>query len=143
MNNATTIAITKAVSSKNAKTAREGLTPGAHAVDVTVRVQGMLTVGADTSKTPTCSIPLKETLALFVKKSGMMREHAMRIMEESMTEAIAASGKGAGAVEGVEDIANAMKRVTAFTESLPKTPVKGRVTFKGTMSEIATQIAAG
>ncbi len=102
---------------------------GHHEVDfkVLVHVTGSITKLKDTSKTPTVSIPLKATLALALQKAGVQRENITRILTEAMTEALNMGKKGEETIkEQLADVEAAMKRVTAVTSALPKTPVSGK-----------------
>lgn len=124
----TTLALSRAVSSKEDKVAREGVAPGTYDVDVTVRVRGTIEVLDDTEKTPTVSIPLKEVLALFVARSGCTREHSLALLRECMADALRDGVKGEGAVAAAADIDAEYKRaVKDMLAGLPKTPVKGAV----------------
>lgn len=124
----TTLALSRAVSSKEDKVAREGVAPGTYDVDVTVRVRGTLAVAEDTDKTPTVSIPMKEVLALFVARSGCTREASVKLLRECMTEALLHGVKGEGAVAAAADIAKEHKKVVEeMLESLPRTFVAGAV----------------
>jgi len=121
-------ALNNLVAAKAAKAARDEVNPGEHAVDFTVRVTGTVKVLADTEKTPTVSIPVKEVLALFVQRSGCTREHSLALLRECLTDALSASTEGKGAIEGAIDLDAEFKAAVAdLTASLPKTPVKGAV----------------
>lgn len=101
---------------------------GVHDIDevVTVRVKGTVTKRADTSKTPTVSVPLKATLALLLDRMGFQRDAASAILVECMTEALKLGDKATGLVEErLADVEASLKRVAAVTEALPKTVVKG------------------
>ena len=137
MNATQTIALNSLIETKVAKAAREGLEVGTHQVDVTVRVTGSLTVAEDTEKTPTVSIPVKEVLALFVARSGCTREASLKLLRECLTDALAEGTKGEGAIDGAVDIDAEFKAmVSTLTASLPKTPVKGAVKAKLTVTEV-------
>jgi len=138
MNAIDTIALNNAVETKVAKEAREALEVGKHSVDFMVRVTGTINVAEDTEKTPTVSIPLKEVLALFIARSGCTREASIALLRECMTDALKDGVKGVGAVDAAADIDEAFKaEVAALTASLPKTPVKGKVTTKLTVTEVS------
>jgi len=129
MTNEETTAVAKAISDKALKHARSGLSVGRHEVDVTVRIHGSLSVFADTDKTPTVSIPMKETLALFIRYCGITREAAISVLTRAMTDALDDSTEGAGAVLAalpvLEETMNTI--VNPMLKSLPRTPVKGMV----------------
>lgn len=136
MNATQTIALNNALDTKVAKAAREAVEPGSFDVDFMVRVTGTINVAEDTEKTPTVSIPVKEVLALFVARSGCTREASIKLLRECLTDALKDGVKGEGAIEGAVDIDEVFKaEVAALTASLPKTPVKGKVTTKLTVTE--------
>jgi hypothetical protein len=136
MNATQTIALNNAIETKVAKAARDAVEVGKHQVDFLVRVTGTLNVAEDTEKVPTVSIPVKEVLALFIARSGCTREASIALLRECMTDALKDGTKGVGAVEAAADIDEVFKaEVAALTASLPKTPVKGKVTTKLTVTE--------
>ena len=112
--------------------------PGKHEVDFIARITGSVNVAADTERTPTVSIPMKEVLAIFIQRSGVTREASVKLLKEAMTEALKDGGtKGTGAIDAAADIEMASKDIVAeVTSALPKTPVKGRVTSSLTISHI-------
>lgn len=104
---------------------------GKHEVDFTVRIQGGVSILDDTERTPTVSIPMKEVLAIFIQRSGVTRAASVKLLKEAMTEALKKDVKGAGAIDAAVDIDQASKDIVEeVAASLPKTPVKGRVTCK-------------
>lgn len=106
---------------------------GVHRVDATVlvRLTGTVTKLEDTEKTPTVSIPLKATLALALQKAGIQRENIAAILVEAMTEALEMGEQGEARIaDQLNDVEEAMQRVTAITRDLPKTPVSGATTCK-------------
>lgn len=139
MNNATIIALAKVVGTKETAAARNGLSIGRHEVDFMVRVRGTMNVGEDTEKTPTVSIPMKETLALFIRYCGITREAAMAILERAMTDALEQGPQGTGAVaEALPIIEETMAAiVNPMLARLPKTPVKGAVRTSLEFTEIS------
>lgn len=148
MNQINTIALAKAVAEKTTKAAREGLAVGTHEIDMTVRIHGTMTVAEDTSKVPTVSIPMKETLALFIKYSGITAQHATALLTRAMTEALAANDEGEQGTEGKGAILAALpilestmaNVVKPMLESLPKTPVKGAVKTKFNITEMVGEL---
>jgi hypothetical protein len=141
MNAIETTALNNAIETKVAKAAREAVEAGSFSVDFTVRVTGSVNVAKDTEKTPTVSIPVKEVLALFVARSGCTREASLALLKECLTEALTKGVEGQGAIEAAADIDEAFKaQVNALTAGLPKSPVKGKVTAKLTVTEIPTGI---
>ena len=151
LNDLTTLALSRAVSAKADKLAREGVAPGHYDLDLTVRVTGTLEVLEDTEKTPTVSIPMKEVLALFVARSGCTREHSLNLLRECMADALRDGVKGEGAVAAAADIdAQYKASVAEMLATLPKTPVKGAVKADieatrvcgGSISHLTEDIAA-
>lgn len=138
MNAIDTIALNNAVSTKDGKAAREAVEVGSYDVDFMVRVSGTINVAEDTEKTPTVSIPMKEVLALFIARSGCTREASIALLRECLTDALQDGTRGAGAIDAATDIDEVFKaEVAALTASLPKTPVKGKVTTKLTVTEVS------
>lgn len=130
MNDIISNAVTKAVSDLAA--ARP--LPGVYQVDetITVHVNGVLTVLTDTEKTPTVSIPVKEVLALFIARSGATREASLNLLRECLTDALKGGVKGEGAVDAAASVDAEFKAAVAdLTASLPKTPVRGAIKWKG------------
>lgn len=150
MNNVTQIALTKAVNDKAAKIARSGLSVGRHEVDFTVRVSGTLNVSEDTDKVPTVSIPMKETLALFIRYSGITGPHAMALLKRAMTDALAANEDGEQSSQGVGAIAEALPIIEETMRTiiepmladLPRTPVKGMVKASLQVTEVGELVEA-
>ncbi len=138
MDNIATVALSKVIKETALKAARAGLAVGSHAVDFTVRVHGRMNVAEDTEKIPTVSIPMKETLALFIRYCGITREAAMLILERAMNDALAESSQGTGAIaEAMPIINETMDSVVApLLARLTKTPVKGMVTTKLNITDV-------
>lgn len=131
-----TLALSKAISTKSAGACRDAMTVGRdQKVDFTVRVKGYLDIFEDTEKTPTVSIPMKETLALFIRYCGVTREAAMGLLQRAMTDALAVKESGEQNHKGVGAIAEAMPIIDEIEKTivepllrtLPRTPVKGKV----------------
>jgi hypothetical protein len=126
------LVLSKVVNSAAEKAAREGLSAGVYPVDFTVTVKGEVSVRPDTEKVPTVSIPIKETLALFIARSGALRDANIALLSECIADALAAKGGegGAkGALTGEFDAAFG-EVVSNFLATLPKTKVKGAVDCK-------------
>ena len=103
--------------------------PGMYEVDFEVAVKGSVSVGDDTTKKPTVSIPMKEVLALFIQRSGVTREASVKLLREAMIEALKQDTKGTGAIAAATDIEQVSKDIVSeVVASLPRTPVLGRVT---------------
>src|SRR4051794_7930309 len=66
------------------------LEPGRYFCDelLTVRVTGIVERKDDDFASPTVSIPLIPTLALFWEKCGVTHDHALRMLQEAISEAM-------------------------------------------------------
>jgi hypothetical protein len=114
------------------KDARGNVTPGDYHIDTMVRVKGTVKVGKDYTTVPTVSIPMKETLALFIHYCGCTREAAIDALRRAASESIEATGKGAGSLADAlpvveETLAKVQEEVLA---DLPRQPRKGAVSVK-------------
>ena len=137
MDNLKIIALNNLIETKAAKAARAGLSVGTHQVDMLVRVQGTVSVAADTEKVPTVSIPVKEVLALFIARSGATREASLKLLSECLTDALKDGVKGEGAIKAAAEMDKEFEaRIKALTAALPKSPVKGAVKTDLTVSEV-------
>ena len=137
MDNLKIIALNNLIETKAAKAARAGLSVGTHQVDMLVRVQGTVSVAADTEKVPTVSIPVKEVLALFIARSGATREASLKLLSECLTDALKDGVKGEGAIKAAAEMDKEFEaRIKALTAALPKSPVKGAVKTDLTVCEV-------
>jgi hypothetical protein len=84
MNNAQKVAVAKAVSAANVKKAKSALKPGTHRVDMTIRVQGVVTKGEDYEKFPTTSTPWLKVVGLLVHRSGAHRDHTLQLLQNAL-----------------------------------------------------------
>lgn len=137
MDSITLTALSKIVADM-AKDARDSVEAGSYTVNttVTINVAGTVKVSEDTEKTPTCSIPVKEVLALFIARAGFTRDHSIALLKECLGKALSKGVEGQGAIEAAADIDSEFKAAVAeLTASLPKTPVKGKVAVKATLTE--------
>ena len=133
MNDMISLAIAS-ILEKETKDFKKEIAPGVYAVDTTISVTIKATVkkGEPSEYTPTCDIPLKETLALILEKAGFQRENMMKTIVECMKEALESKAKGNSIIaERLKDIDVAMERVTNMTEQLPKKSKQGIVTITG------------
>ena len=105
-----------------------------------------LTIGHDTDKSPTASIPLLPTLALLVKRMGATREAAMTMLTEVMDEALTLDKNAAKALLEEQGVADAQATIkNKVIAKLPRTKVKKSVKVKGaklTTSGAAQRTAA-
>jgi hypothetical protein len=100
-------------------------------IDVTLKIDE-LSIGHDTDKAPTCSIPLLPTLALLVKRMGFQRDAALALLREVMTEAITMDEDAAKKLAAQEGVAETMKTLQQeVIATLPRTPVEKSVKAKG------------
>ena len=118
---------------------------GRHYIDeeIVVRVQGSVEKRADQLVSPTVSIPLIPTLALFWEKAGITRDHALNMLREAITEAMD---------DGVSEDANIQDRIgdvtTAITairkeliDKLPKMKRAGRLDLSDLEVEVVPAVA--
>jgi len=108
-------------------------------VRVVLEFFGTLEKGVSYERTPTVSVPLIETLALFLARAGATREASEALLVECMTDAILETGKGQDALsETVPAVAAMLERVRAnVLDKLPKVSVSGAVKFKGSVTELS------
>jgi len=91
-----------------------------------------LTIGHDSDKAPTASIPLLPTLALLVKRMGVTRDAALDAIKGAMEEALALDKDAAKALMQEAGVAEAEKLVKEkVIATLPRTPVKKSAKAKG------------
>ncbi len=116
------------------------LETGRHYFDetLTLRVTGSVEKQADQLVAPTASIPLVATLALFWEKSGITRDHALKMLREAITEAMEdGADKGEQIQARLKDVEAAIKAVKDdLIAKLPKVKRSGRVITKGLEIEI-------
>jgi len=132
-----TVALAQALSSKEVREAKGGLSPtglddsGKVArvpVDVTVRITGSLGKGEDFDKVPTVSVPLISAMALLVRRMGITREAALELLCEVMTDAIELGKDANKTLLEESGVLAAQKQVKEdVLTRLPRTPVQGRV----------------
>ena len=121
----------------------ERLPVGVHSVDTVVRIKGTIKVGEDYERTPTVSVPLKETLALFIAYSGITRKAATDALVKAMNDALANSDKGAGALkDSLAVVDETMETVSkSVLSKLKKVPCNGSVTTKLTVESMGELLA--
>ncbi len=121
------------------------IAPGKLEIDetITLRVKATITKSEDVLYTPTTSVPLIAALALVLDKSGVTREHAARILQEALTEAIEAGEEAEGSVlERIKDVEAAVERVQAVTGNLPKKVRAGATKVVGSVEVVSSQLIA-
>lgn len=140
------IALGKAVAASEIKGHRSKLTPGIYPVDMTVHVKGVLQVELDTQKTPTVRIGVKSVMGLFLARSGALRETNRLLLQECISEVIREQIATNDDDAKVVHVGDALREkyeeeydtlVASMLSELPKTPVKGDVTFCGETMKIS------
>jgi hypothetical protein len=124
--------------SKVAADLRDSLEPGTYEVDeeVTLTAKGWVTVGEDTTKASTSSIPLLPALALVVKRLGAQRERALTLLREVVTEAMEMDESARAHLLEETGVGDAMELVKReVVAKLPRTPVRGSVKFVGEIKD--------
>ena len=107
---------------------------GRHTIDevLVVRVQGSVEKHADQLVSPTVSIPLVSTLALFWEKSGLNRDEALALLREAITEAMDDRvNENAAIQQRIDDVQGALTAVRQeLLDQLPKMRRAGRLITK-------------
>ena len=132
----------KAILGKVWKDESLSLTSGKHHVDdvLTVRIFGTVEKRADTEASPTVSIPLIPTLALFWEKSGITRDAALNLLREAITEAIQLNDSTDGKIaERMNDVQKAVDAIRKdLLAKLPKAPRAGSTITKNVSVEVVS-----
>jgi hypothetical protein len=106
------------------------LEPGRYVCDevIRVRVTGTIEKCDDKIITPTISIPLIPTLALFWEKCGVTRDHALRMLREAVSEAMFDGVREDSAIQShIKDVDAAIKAVRDdLINRLPKMQRAGK-----------------
>lgn len=129
---------------KEAKETRDALAPQDYVIDdiVTLRLDGVLRVGKDHDRAPTCKIPLLASLALMVKRMGIQKEAALEVLREVMTEALTMEKDATAELLAETGVADAEKLIRdAVISKLPKDTVAGKVTTKGMVGVVGVPIS--
>lgn len=110
------------------------LEPGRHHFDeeFVVRVQGSIEKHDNQLVTPTVSVPLVTTLALFWEKAGIARDEALSLLREAMTEAMENGVNEDRQIKNrIQDVNAAIEAVrTDLLSKLPKMSRAGRTVTK-------------
>lgn len=125
------LALSKGVSAWLKAQEETDLPVGEHSVSAQylVNVTGTLTRAEDTSKKATSSIPWKLFAAVLSEKCGITGEPAMRMITDSLVEAMdLRSDKKQALSELLLYVERAEQRVEKMIAALPRTPVKGALT---------------
>lgn len=100
-------------------------------IDLTLEI-GELSIGHDTDKSPTCSIPLLPTLALMVRRMGIQRDAALALLKDVMTTALSTDKSATAALLAETGVDEAMELIQAeVIATLPRVPVAKTVKAKG------------
>jgi len=110
------------------------LDPGRHYFDdvLMVRVTGSVEKQRDQLVAPTTSLPVIPIIALFWEKSGITRDHALRMLREAIAEAMQNGNQKNEHIEArMKDVEAAVKAVKEdLIAKLPKAKRSGRVITK-------------
>lgn len=121
------LAIARSFSKDELDLARDGIAPGKYQVDARIHVVGEIQINADTQKTPTSSTPWLTAMAVLVRRCGFQRDAAIKLIMDSVNEAVTLDKDAAEALmlnTGVKQAKDALAQEYA---KLPKTPVRGAV----------------
>ena len=138
-------ATTKALLAKSWKNEDAALTPGRHCVDeeFVVRITGSVEKLDDELIAPTVSIPLIAALALFWEKAGIVRDAALKMLRESLAEAMTNRVKEDGSIkERIKDVDEAVKAIRKeLIAGLPKMHRDGKLLLDGLQVEMSPVVA--
>lgn len=116
------------------------LAPGTHDIDevLLVRVSGSVRRECDTQCSPTVSIPLILTLALFWEKCGVTRDRALGMLREAILEALTTGKEANEQIEArMRDVEKAVEAVKKdLIAQLPKAKRSGRTITKDLRIEV-------
>ncbi|WP_442508344.1 hypothetical protein SH528x_007313 [Novipirellula sp. SH528] len=131
----------KSLIAKKWKHEAADLEPGTHFIseEVVVHVRGSVEKRDDQLVAPTVSIPLITTLALFWEKSGITRDHALRMLKDAMTEAMADGVSEDGNIKDrISDVTTAIAAVRKdLIDELPKMKRAGALVLKNLEVEVS------
>jgi len=109
----------------------DSVPPGTYNLDFTVHIKCTLKKGLDYERTPTSNIPLLPALALMAKHAGLTRsEQAITILFDILQKSMEYSNSGDKAKElllAETGVMEAMERIKAYAETLPKVKTRGHV----------------
>lgn len=107
---------------------------GRHEIDevFVVRMRGSVEKMSDQLISPTVSIPLVSTLALFWEKAGLNRDEAINLLREAITEAMDDKVNEDAAIQArIEDVQQAISAIRKdLLDFLPKMKRSGRLVTK-------------
>jgi len=121
----------EAILAKKWKNETVDLGTGRHWIDdeIVVRVTDSVEKCDDQLISPTVSIPLIPTLALLIEKMGVTREHALSMLREALTDAMADGvNEDASINQRISDVEKAVTTVRKeLIDQLPKMKRSGRL----------------
>ena len=107
---------------------------GRHEIDevLVVRVRGSVEKHTDQLVSPTVSIPLVSTLALFWEKAGLNRDEALSLLREAITEAMDDKVNEDASIQArIDDVQSAIAHIRQnLIDQLPKMKRSGRLVTK-------------
>ena len=131
----------KSLIAKKWKNESPSLETGTHFIneEVVVRVRGSVEKRDDQMVAPTVSIPLIATLALFWEKSGITRDHALKMLKDAMTEAMTDGVSEDGNIKDrISDVTTAIAAVRKdLIDELPKMKRAGALVLKNLEVEVS------
>lgn len=125
LNDTETMALATAISTKEAKKAKQNMPEGEHEIDFFVRIFGKLTKKVS-DKSATSSIPWLKSIAIALHKSGVQRENILFAIEEAVKTSMVMGQDEIAEMLGMnyEDIDNLVSRIKKeIVAKLPKTEV--------------------
>lgn len=143
---ATTTRALKDALDKEAKRTRDEIPVGTHEIDETVslHIKGTMSVLEDEDYGPTAEIPLKVSLALFMRYAGVTGDLAMSALTKAMKEAMEIQGLPAkerktklAAIREIADLETAEQKVQKSLDELPGKTRKGRVITRALVQEVS------
>lgn len=113
---------------------------GRHDIDevLVVRVRGSVERHSDQLVSPTVSIPLVSTLALFWEKAGLNRDEALALLREAIVEAMDDKvNEDAAIQQRIDDVQEAITAIRKdLIDQLPKMKRSGRLDTKNLVVSI-------
>ncbi len=143
------LAVSKALKKKDAEWARGAVVAGTYPVDVTVHLSGDVSVGEDTDKASTSSLVSEDFLIVALHMAGCTRDRAAAVIEQVAAAWINVKDKDAAKaareelVERFDADGNLRAMFAEMKARLPRTDVKGAVSFKGAVEVVGAAEQAG
>ena len=135
----------KALLAKAWKNEDADLSPGRHYIDeeVVVRITGSVEKLDDEMVAPTVSIPLIAVLALFWEKCGVVRDAALKMLRESLAEAMTTNVKEDVSIKArIKDVDEAVKAIRQdLIAGLPKMHREGKLLIDDLQVEMSPVVA--